>query len=75
MCLERITDGVPRYIAYPGAITQIQVDKALVFSEGARNSKDFSVTDLKVAGKAWYQTLQTTVSAQPTRESGIVYAT
>jgi hypothetical protein len=52
MRLERVANGAPRFVFHSGTITQIQINKAFVFFEGARNCKDLSVTDLKVAGKA-----------------------
>jgi hypothetical protein len=71
MCLERITDGVPRFVAHPARI-KIQVNEAFVVSEDACDCKDLSVTDLKVAGNARSQALQPTVSAQPISENDIV---
>ena len=56
-------------------VNKIQVNKAFVFSEGARNCKDFSVTDLTAHGKAWTPALQTTISAQPICENNIVNIT
>jgi hypothetical protein len=75
MCLERITDGAPRFVAHPENPTKIQFNKTFVFSEGARNCKNFSVTDLRDVGKAWFQALQTTVSAQNICEDKIVNST
>jgi hypothetical protein len=64
MFLERITDGAPHFVVHPNAMPKFQFDEAFVFSDSVRDCKNFSVTDLKVAGKAWSQDLQTTVSAQ-----------
>jgi hypothetical protein len=72
MCLERITDGSPRYVVRNEATTKKQVNKAFVFFEGARNCKDFSVTDLSAPGKVRCEEFQTTVSAQAIRENNIV---
>jgi hypothetical protein len=70
MSLERITDGAPRFVVLPeAAIAKIQFDEAFVFSESARNCKEFSITNLEVAENSWFETLQTTVSAQPIREN------
>jgi hypothetical protein len=53
MCLERIADCVPRFVAHPkGIMVNIQIKMAFVFFEGARNCKDFSVAILRAAGKA-----------------------
>jgi hypothetical protein len=65
MCLERITDSVPRFVAQP-AITKIKHNKAFVFFEGASDCKQFML-ELTVC-----QTFQTTVSAQPIRENGSI---
>jgi hypothetical protein len=54
---------------------KIQINKASVFFEAARNCKNVSVTSVTVVGNAWSQALQTTVSAQPIRENGGVNIT
>jgi hypothetical protein len=38
---------------YAEAITKTHENKVFVFSEGARNCKDFSVTILRAAEKVW----------------------
>jgi hypothetical protein len=58
ICLERITDCVPRFVAHPKVMVKIQYNEAFVFSEGACNYKDFSFTDITVTGNAWCQALQ-----------------
>jgi hypothetical protein len=74
MCLERITDGVPLFVAHP-AKTKIQVNEAFVISKGSSDCKDFLVSDLVVAGKERSQALQTTISAEPISENDIVEVT
>jgi hypothetical protein len=71
MCIERIAKEAPRYVAHIRAI-KLQFSEAFVLLEGARDCNDFSVSDLKAARKVQCQALQTTVSAQPIRENGIV---
>jgi hypothetical protein len=75
-CLEIIANRVPRSVAHRQIQPNRQVNKAFVFSEGARNCKDFSVANLTGAGKAHCvqrsQVLQATVSALPNRENQIV---
>ena len=73
MCLERSADGGPRFVAHPWAISQIQFNKAFIFSEGASDFKDLSVTIL--VGNARGQPLQRTISAYPLREDVIVNST
>jgi hypothetical protein len=73
MCLERITDCVPRFVAHHEAMRKIQFKKASVFFEGASDCKDFLVPSTKVAGKEQLQALQSTVSAQTIRENSIVH--
>jgi hypothetical protein len=71
MCLERITHGVPRFVAQQ-CVTKIQVNKAFVFSEGTSDCKDFLVSDFEGVGNVRFEALQTTVSAQPISENDIV---
>ena len=68
MCLERITDCVPRLVAYCKIMRKMQVNK----TECASDCKDILISDITVAGRVHAQALQTTVSAQPIRENGIV---
>jgi hypothetical protein len=69
MCLERLTDCVPRFVARG---LEDQVNKTFVLFEGARNCKDVLVNLKLVARKEWTKALQTTISAQPIRENDIV---
>jgi hypothetical protein len=52
MHLERIADGVPRFVAHANVFMKSQVNEAFVFSEGVRNCKGFSITNLNVVEKA-----------------------
>jgi hypothetical protein len=52
MHLERIADGVPRFVTHVKVMMKSQVNEAFVFSEGVRNCKDFSITNLRVVGMA-----------------------
>jgi hypothetical protein len=73
MRLERIANGAPGFLLHNKAITtQMQLHEAFVFSEGARNCKEFSVTGLVIRVKVVLQAFQTTVSAQPIRENNLV---
>jgi hypothetical protein len=75
MCLERITNGIPGFVAQCKVIIKLQVNKTFVFSEVARNRLDLLVTVITVAGKEWFESLQTTLSTQPIRENGIINST
>jgi hypothetical protein len=73
MCLERIADCVPGFVAHPKVMPKIQFNKPFVFFEGVSDCKDLSVTDLIVVGNAGSQAFQRTISAQPIRENIIVH--
>jgi hypothetical protein len=82
MCLERITDDAPRFVPRRLAeasskhdITKIQFQKAFVFSEGASDCKDFSVSDTMAVGEARAKALQNSGSAQRIHENGTVNIT
>jgi hypothetical protein len=74
MCLKIIADCVPCFVANQ-ATTKIQVSKALVFFQGAGDCAEFLAIDLEVLEKAQFEALQTTVTAQPIRDNGIVDVT
>jgi hypothetical protein len=75
MRLERSANVAPRFIIHRGVMkAQFQFNETFVFSEGARDCNDFSVTNRAVVEKV-FEVFQTTVSAQPIRENGIVNVT
>jgi hypothetical protein len=53
----------------------IQVNKARVLFEGASDCKEFLIADTMVIEKARSQAFQTTISASPISENGIVNIT
>jgi hypothetical protein len=52
MRLERVRSSAPRFVSLTTCCADPKVNKTFVFLEGARNCKDFSGTDLTVAGSA-----------------------
>jgi hypothetical protein len=73
MCLDRIADCVPRFVAHPRVMPKLQVDKTFVFFEGDRDREECLVSD-GIAGleNGRPRGLQTTVSGQTIRENTIV---